>query len=52
MLAIFGAASIDECVAVYDAVGKAERASIDAAVERATADASAAFLLSVESKMT
>ena len=50
VLRIFGASTIDEALATYDAVGKAERASIDEAVARITADASAAFLLGVENK--
>ena len=50
VLRIFGASSIDEALATYEAVGAAERASIDEAVQRATADASAAFLLGVENK--
>ena len=50
ILRVFGASSIDEALATYDAVGAAERASIDEVVERMTADASAAFLLSVENK--
>jgi len=50
VLKIFGASSIEECFATYEAVGKAERASLDEAVERVAADASAAFWLSVESE--
>ena len=50
ILRVFGASSIDEALATYDAVGAAERASIDEVVERMTAGASAAFLLAVENK--
>jgi hypothetical protein len=50
ILSVFGASTIDEALATYDAVGAAERKSIDEVVERMTADASAAFLLSVENK--
>jgi hypothetical protein len=49
VMKIFGASSIEECLAVYEAVGAAERATLDEAVERVT-DASAAFLLSVDAK--
>ena len=49
VLKIFGVSTIEECFAVYDAVGKAERATLDEAMERVAADASAAFWLSVES---
>ena len=51
VLRIFGASSIDEAVATYDAVGKAERAAIDEAIARVMANAGAAFQLSVENKM-
>lgn len=51
VMRVFGASSIDDCVATYDAVGAAERATIDEAVERMTANAGAAFLLSVENRM-
>lgn len=50
VLKIFGASSMEECFTTYEMVGKAERAALDEAVERVTADASAAFLLSVESE--
>lgn len=50
VMKIFGASSIEECFTTYDAVGKAERASIDETIERVTKDASAAFLLSVENE--
>lgn len=52
VLKVFGASSFEECLATYDVIGAAERASLDEVVERVTADASAAFLLSVESKMS
>lgn len=52
VLKVFGASSFEECFATYDAIGAAERASLDEMVERVTADAPAAFLLSVESKMS
>ena len=50
VMRIFGASSLDECLATYEAVGAAERASLDEAIERVTKDASAAFLLSVENR--
>ena len=48
VLKIFGASSFAECMETYDVVGAAERASLDEVVERVTANASAAFLLSVD----
>ena len=48
VLKVFGASSLEECAATYDAVGKAERASLDEAVERVTKDAGAAFWASVD----
>ena len=51
VLKVFGASSFEEAFATYDVVGAAERASLDEMVERVTADASAAFWLSVESKL-
>ena len=48
ILKIFGASTFEEANATYDAVGAAERASIDEVVERVTANASAAFLLGVD----
>jgi hypothetical protein len=50
VLKIFGASSIEECCATNELVGRAERATLDEAVERAAANASAAFWLSVESE--
>lgn len=50
VLRIFGASSLEECSATYEMVGNAERASLDEAVERVAADASAAFWLSVENE--
>lgn len=50
VLKVFGASSLEECAAIYDSVGKAERAGLEAAVERITADASAAFLAGVDLK--
>jgi hypothetical protein len=50
ILKIFGASSLEECAATYEAVGKAERASLDEILERVIANASAAFLLSVENE--
>lgn len=52
IMRIFGASSLDECLATYEAVGVAERASLDVAIERVTKDASAAFLLGVENRMS
>lgn len=49
VLRIFGATSIDECLTIYDTLGKAERAGIDEVLEGMTANASAAFQLSVDS---
>jgi hypothetical protein len=51
VMKVFGASSLDECLATYEAVGKAERANLDEAVERVTANASAAFLLGVDTEM-
>ncbi len=47
---IFGASSMEECFTIYEMVGKAERSSLDEAVARVAADASAAFLLKVDSQ--
>jgi hypothetical protein len=51
VLKIFGASTFEEALATYDAVGNAERASLDEGVERMAKDASAAFWLSVENKI-
>lgn len=51
VLKIFGASSIEECVATYESVGKAERASIDEMVERVAKDGSAVFWIRVESEL-
>jgi hypothetical protein len=48
VMKIFGASSIDECLATYEMLGAAERSSLDEALARMTANASAAFLLGVE----
>jgi hypothetical protein len=50
VMRVFGASSLDECLATYDAVGAAERATLDDAVQRMTADAGAAFWLSVDNE--
>jgi len=50
ILRIFGASSFEEAAATYDLLGKAERASIDEAVEGMVANASAAFQLSVDNE--
>lgn len=47
---MFGASSLDECLTIYDTLGKAERTSVDEALERMTANAGAAFELSVENR--
>lgn len=52
VMRIFGASSLEECTATYDAVGAAERRTIDQAVERVAADGSAAFLLGVDNEMS
>lgn len=52
VLKIFGASSIDEALATYALLGAAERAGVDAALERMVADASAAFQLGVDAKMS
>ena len=52
VLRVFGASSIDEALTIYDTVGAAERATLDEAVERMTADAGAAFLLGVDTKLS
>lgn len=49
---MFGAGSIQECLAIYDSVGKAERAQLDEVVERVTEDAGAAFSLRVDSRLS
>ena len=50
IMRIFGASSLDECRATYESVGKAERATLDAAVERIVENAGAAFQLSVDNR--
>jgi hypothetical protein len=50
IMRVFGASSLDECNATYDAVGAAERATLDDAVQRVAADAGAAFWLSVDNE--
>jgi len=50
VMRIFGATSLDQCAETYDMVGAAERATLDEAVKRITADASAAFQLSIENE--
>lgn len=52
VMRVFGASSIDECLTIYDTLGKAERAGIDEMLESMTANASAAFQLSVDSRAT
>lgn len=49
---VFGASSIQECLETYNAVGSAERATLDEAVKRVTEDVSAAFSLSVDRKLS
>ena len=51
IMKMFGASTLEECAATYDTLGKAERASLDEAVERMVADASAAFQLGVDNEM-
>ena len=51
VLKIFGVSTFEEALAIYDAVGAAERESLDEGVERMTANASAAFSLSVDSEV-
>jgi hypothetical protein len=51
VMRIFGASSLDECIATYDLVGAAERATLDEAVERVAANGNAVFLLSVDSEL-
>ena len=48
---VFGASSIAECLATYDAVGKAERTGLEQMVERIAKDASAVFWFKVEREM-
>ena len=50
VMKVFGATSLDECLTIYETIGAAERASVDEAVERVTADAGAAFWLSVDNR--
>ena len=52
VMRVFGAASLDECLATYDMVGAAERTTLDDAVQRMTADAGAAFWLSVDNEVS
>jgi hypothetical protein len=52
IMKIFGASSLDECLSIYESVGNAERATLDEAITRLTKDASAAFLLGVENKLS
>lgn len=52
VMKIFGATSLDECAAIYEQVGKAERAALDDGVERMAANASAAFWLGVDNEMS
>ena len=48
VMRVFGATSIEDCLATYEAVGAAERKSLDEFVARMTADAGAAFELAVD----
>ena len=50
VLKIFGASSLEECSATYEMVGKAERVTLDEAVERFAADGSAVFWIRVENE--
>lgn len=50
VLRIFGASTLDECLATYETLGKAERDSLDEALSRFAENSSAAFLLSVENE--
>ena len=50
VMKVFGATSLDECLTIYETIGAAERASVDEAVERVTADAGAAFWSSVDNR--
>lgn len=52
VMRVFGSSSIEECVRIYDAIGAAERKSMDEVVKRVTEDASAAFSLSVDRKLS
>lgn len=51
MLRVFGAGSLEECSAIYDTLGAAERASLDEAIENITRNAGAAFQLGVENEL-
>jgi uncharacterized protein YxjI len=51
VLRLFGASSIEECLATYQTVGKAERSGLDEAVERVTASAGPAFLARLEADL-
>lgn len=51
VMKMFGATSLQECRETYASVGAAERASLDAVIDRVLEDAGAAFQLSVENRM-
>ena len=51
VLRIFGVETIEECDRVYDSLGNAERASLDAALANMIASMGAAFELSVDNEM-
>jgi hypothetical protein len=50
VLMIFGASTFEECQVTYESVGAAERATLADALMRVTANASAAFWLSVDNR--
>ncbi|HEX7809745.1 MAG TPA: hypothetical protein VF608_13505 [Thermoanaerobaculia bacterium] len=50
VLKIFSASTLDECLATYETLGKAERESLDAALSQYAENSGAAFLLSVENE--
>lgn len=51
VMKVFGVSTMAECHELYEMVGKAERASLDAMVERVAKDASAAFWLGVDNEL-
>lgn len=51
ILRVLGAASIEEAIATYEALGNAERKSVEEVVERMAENAGAAFSLKVDNQM-
>lgn len=51
IMRVFGAKTLEECFATYEAVGTAERKSLEEVVERIAENAGAAFSLKVDNQM-